>query len=196
MVFLREPLLDQQQVLRISLAQNIVLAWLGGSRIIEMKTVQILDELVINRPCIDATNIGFNIEWSQELKLHETLQEYVKASMIIDILHEENAIGVPDTAALPPDFYATIFDLSVGYDLKGIESESVTGFIQQIKHADLLVDQLRSQIPDEYTRYRDYPFRTDLVKTATLSTFHGCPKDEIERICRYLLGRDGSSYDH
>jgi putative selenate reductase len=173
------------------LAQNIVLAWLGGSRIIELKTIQILDELVINRPCIDATNIGFNIEWSQELKLHETLQEYVKASMIIDILREENAICVSEPAALPPDFYATIFDLSVGYDLRGIESESVTGFIQQIKDADHLVDQLRSQIPDQYARYRDYPFRTDLVKTATLSTFHGCPKDEIERICRYLLAEMG-----
>src|SRR5438046_1365566 len=34
------------------LAQNIVLAWLGGSRIIELKTVQILDELKIPRPCI------------------------------------------------------------------------------------------------------------------------------------------------
>ncbi len=173
------------------LAQNIVLAWLGGSRIIELKTVQILDELVINRPCIDATNIGFNIEWSQELKLHETLQEYVKASMIIDILREENAIGVPDIASLPPDFYATVFDLSVGYDLKGIESETVTGFIRQIKQTDHLVDQLRSQIPDEYAQYRDYPFRTDLVKTATLSTFHGCPKDEIERICRYLIAEMG-----
>ncbi len=173
------------------LAQNIVLAWLGGSRIIELKTIQILDELVIHRPCIDATNIGFNIEWSQELKLHETLQEYVKASMIIDILREENAIGIPDPASLPPDFYATIFDLSVGYDLKGIESEAVTGFIRQIKQAGHLVDQLRSQIPDEYGRYRHYPFRTDLAKTATLSTFHGCPKDEIERICRYLLAEMG-----
>jgi putative selenate reductase len=173
------------------LAQNIVLAWLGGSRIIELKTVQILDELVINRPCIDATNIGFNIEWSQELKLHETLQEYVKASMIIDILREENALSVTDPSALPPDFYATIFDLSVGYDLKGIQSASVTGFIQHIKHAEHLVDQLRSHIPEEYAVYRDYPFRSDLVKTATLSTFHGCPKDEIERICRYLLAEMG-----
>ena len=86
------------------LAQNIVLAWLGGSRIIELKTVQILDELVINRPCIDATNIGFNIEWSQELKLHETLQEYVKASMILDILREENALGIPDTELLPVSY--------------------------------------------------------------------------------------------
>jgi putative selenate reductase len=173
------------------LAQNIVLAWLGGSRIIEMKTVQILDELTINRPCIDATNIGFNIEWSQELKLRESLQEYVKASMIIDILREENALRIDDPTSLPPDFYATIFDLSVGYDLKGIQSEAVTSFIQQIKHADALVDQLRSQIPDEYALYRNYQFRTDLVKTATLSTFHGCPKDEIERICRYLLSEMG-----
>ena len=173
------------------LAQNLVLAWLGGSRIIEMKTIQILDELVINRPCIDATNIGFNIEWSQELKLHESLLEYVKGLMIIEILREENALGVPDPSALPPDFYATIFDLSIGYDLKGIQSEAVTGFIQQIKNAGALVDQLRSHIPAEYARYRDYPFRTDLVKTATLSTFHGCPKDEIERICRYLLAEMG-----
>ncbi len=169
------------------LAQNIVLAWLGGSRIIELKTVQILDELVINRPCIDATNIGFNIEWSQELKLHESLREYVKASMIIDILREENALAVPDITALPTDFYATIFDLSVGYDLKGIESEAITGFIAQLKQATQVVNELRLQIAGEYARYRDYSFRTALVKTATLSTFHGCPKDEIERICRYLL---------
>jgi len=26
-----------------------------------MKTIQILDELIINRPCIDATNIGIYI---------------------------------------------------------------------------------------------------------------------------------------
>src|SRR5689334_47551 len=49
------------------LAQNIVLAWLGGSRVIELKTVQILDQLKIPRPCIDAATIGFNAEWSQEL---------------------------------------------------------------------------------------------------------------------------------
>ncbi len=52
-----------------SLLQNIVLSWLAGSRIIELKTVQILDELKIPRPCIDATNVGYNVEWSQELKL-------------------------------------------------------------------------------------------------------------------------------
>ncbi len=173
------------------LAQNIVLAWLGGSRIIELKTVQVLDELTINRPCIDATNIGFNIEWSQELKLQQSLHEYAKASMIIDILRAENALGIAEDTVLPADFFATIYDLSVGYDLKGIQSDAVSSFIGQIKHAEKVIDQLRPQIPDEYARYRDYPFRADLVKTATLSTFHGCPKDEIERICRYLLSEMG-----
>lgn len=173
------------------LAQNIVLAWLGGSRIIELKTVQVLDELVINRPCIDATNIGFNIEWSQELKLQQSLHEYAKASMMIEILREENALGVADPAALPPGFYDIVYDLSVGYDLKGIETQAVSGFIQHAKHADREIDELRAEIPDEYARYRAHPFRTDLVKTATLSTFHGCPKAEIERICRYLLEEMG-----
>lgn len=44
------------------LAQNIVLGYLGGCRIFELKTVQIMDELVIPRPCIDARTVGFNVE--------------------------------------------------------------------------------------------------------------------------------------
>jgi putative selenate reductase len=62
------------------LAQNIVLAWLAGSRIIELKTVQVNDRLDIPRPCIHAPNIGFNVEWSQELRVQESLREYAKAA--------------------------------------------------------------------------------------------------------------------
>jgi len=40
------------------MAQNIALSWLGGSRILELKTVQINDQLVINCPCIDMTNVS------------------------------------------------------------------------------------------------------------------------------------------
>jgi putative selenate reductase len=46
------------------LAQNILLSWLGGSRVIELKTVQIKDDLRIPRPCIDAGTVGYNVEWS------------------------------------------------------------------------------------------------------------------------------------
>src|SRR5437773_10694282 len=68
------------------MAQNILLAWLAGSRILELKTVQINDRLTIPRPCIDATNVGYNVEWSQELRLEESLREYVKGSMLIDMV--------------------------------------------------------------------------------------------------------------
>jgi putative selenate reductase len=54
------------------LAQNIVLSWLAGGRVIELKTVQIKDRLTISRPCIDMQTIGFNIEWSQELTLEQS----------------------------------------------------------------------------------------------------------------------------
>jgi putative selenate reductase len=70
------------------LAQNIALSWLGGARIIELKTVQILDELKIPRPCIDVANVGYNVEWSQELKLEQSLREYVKAAMLLEILKQ------------------------------------------------------------------------------------------------------------
>ncbi|HKZ40693.1 MAG TPA: hypothetical protein VJ044_07000, partial [Candidatus Hodarchaeales archaeon] len=46
------------------LAQNIVLSWLAGSRILELKTVQIKDRLQLTRPCIDMATIGYNTEWS------------------------------------------------------------------------------------------------------------------------------------
>src|SRR5512134_2502511 len=98
------------------MAQNIVLAWLAGSRILELKTVQVNDRLTIPRPCIDATNVGYNVEWSQELRLEESLREYVAGSMLVDVLKAENVLGV-DRAAQD-----TLFDMSVGYDLAGIRS--------------------------------------------------------------------------
>ena len=101
------------------MAQNLVLAWLGGARIMELKTVQILDDLEIPRPCIDMRTVGYNAEWSQELKLEESLEEYVKGSMLIDMLVASGQIaGVRKTREV-------IFDLSVGYDLVGIRSKRV-----------------------------------------------------------------------
>lgn len=50
------------------LAHNLVLSWLGGGRFIELKTVQVDDELVMPRPCIYVPHIGYNGEWSQELR--------------------------------------------------------------------------------------------------------------------------------
>ncbi|MDF1663668.1 MAG: glutamate synthase, partial [Planctomycetota bacterium] len=67
------------------LIQNIILSWLAGGRVIELKTVQVDDRLEIPRPCIDARTLGYNIEWSQELRVEQSLREYVGAWMALRI---------------------------------------------------------------------------------------------------------------
>src|SRR5476649_87715 len=116
------------------LAQNIVLSWLAGGRVIELKTVQIKDDLVIPRPCIDMQTIGFNVEWSQELTLEQSLEEYVKASMLIDMLK---------VSGWAPAYGDTVFDMSVGYDLAGISSTRVRAFMSGLKDASAIVERLR-----------------------------------------------------
>src|SRR6266567_4598987 len=127
------------------LAQNIVLCWLGGARIIELKTVQILDELHVPRPCIDAANVGYNVEWSQELKREESLRESVKAAMLLEIL-KSSEVG----QATGPAHFDTVFDMSVGYNLEGIRSPRVRSWIQSMKNAAPLIEELRAELSAEY----------------------------------------------
>ncbi len=168
------------------LAQNIVLSWLGGARIIELKTVQVKDDLVIPRPCIDATNVGYNIEWSQELKVDQSLREYAKAWLLLRILREAGITRAPWQAA--PD---TLFDLSVGYDLGGIRSDKVTGFIRGMMDASDVLSSLRGELGGDLARFRDVEAPPRMSDCVTLSTFHGCPAGEIESICSYLLREVG-----
>jgi putative selenate reductase len=167
------------------MAQNIVLSWLAGGRIMELKTVQIMDELQIPRPCIDMQTVGYNVEWSQELKLEQSLEEYVKASMLIRILQESGKLAMPKGAG------DVIWDMSVGYDLAGIRSERVRAFMEGMKDASAVVERLRAQIPPDLAEFRDLDFATQLSHTLTLSTFHGCPPDEIESIIDFLLTEVG-----
>jgi putative selenate reductase len=167
------------------MAQNLVLAWVGGSRIIELKTVQVDDELRIPRPCIDMRTVGYNIEWSQELELEQSAEEYVKGAMLVAML--EATLG--DRVA--PGFGATIYDMSVGYDLEGIRGPTVRRFIETMMDASSLVARLRDEIPGAHAELRDLPFPSRLSDTLTLSTFHGCPPDEIERILEHLMREYG-----
>jgi putative selenate reductase len=164
------------------LAQNIVLSWLAGGSVIELKTVQIKDDLVIPRPCIDMQTIGFNVEWSQELTLEQSLEEYVKASMLIDMLK---------ASGWAPAYGDTVFDMSVGYDLAGIRSAPVRAFMAGLMDATAIVARLRKQIPGPLAHLRDTSFATRISDTVTLSTFHGCPPQEIEAIAAFLLQEVG-----
>lgn len=165
------------------MAQNIVLAWLGGSRLFELKTVQILDDLEIARPCIDMQTIGYNIEWSQELEVQQSLEEYVKAWMMLEILGRWE----PLTDHLGEDPGPHVFDLSVGYDLAGISDPKIAAFIHGMGDASEIIERLRPQIPEAFVEFRDLDFGTCVSDTVTLSTFHGCPPDEIEAITKHLI---------
>ncbi len=165
------------------LAENIVLAWLGGSRLFELKTVQILDDLEINRPCIDMQTIGYNIEWSQELTVSQSLTEYVKASMLLEMLRQWE----PLADFVGPDPGPHVFDMSVGYDLAGISSDKVAAFIRGMKDASVEIDRMRSELTGPWARFADHPFDPVISDTLTLSTFHGCPPEEIESITKHLI---------
>jgi len=165
------------------LAQNIVLAWLAGSRIIELKTVQINDSLDIPRPCIHVPNIGYNVEWSQELRVADSLAEYAKAAYLIEILKGTRGFGVfPSDAG-----FETVFDISVGYDLEGIRSGKVVGFIRSLQHSVGLFEELRGQLTGDLRGFGDIELPSGISDCVTLSTFHGCPADQIESIARFLL---------
>jgi len=166
------------------LAQNIVCAWLSGGRFIELKTVQIMDELEIPRPCIDMADEGYNVEWSQELKLEQSASEYIKAWALIHILHR--LLGFAGNAPL-----GTIFNMSVGYNLEGIKSPPMTRFMDRLVDASAEIAQIQAILKKQFPQFADIAIPTRLTNNVTLSTMHGCPPDEIERIARYLLQERG-----
>ncbi len=167
------------------LAQNIVLAWLAGGRIVELKTVQINDRLEIPRPCIHVPNVGYNVEWSQELRVEESLHEYAKACYLIEILKATRGFGLFPTDSDPG--FDVIYDISVGYDLEGIRSEKVTGFIRGLQNPKPIFETLRRELAGDLAEFRDLELPRSISDCVTLSTFHGCPADQIESIARYLI---------
>lgn len=168
------------------LAQNIVLSWLAGGRILELKTVQRDDQLRIPRPCIHVPNVGYNVEWSQELTVPESLREYAKAVFLIEILKQTRAFGTLDAAAGTAGG-ETIYDVSVGYDLEGIRSAKVTRFLEALRAPAPLFEELRRQLTGDLHAFRDLELPASISNCVTLSTFHGCPAGQVEAMARYLL---------
>lgn len=165
------------------LAQNILLSFLGGGRIIELKTIQILDQLDIPRPCIYAPNVGYNVEWSQELRLEDSYREYVIAWILIKFIEALELLEVPRG----DPFYHTVFDISVGYDLKGITSQPVCEWLENMKDASGAIQAMVDALPGEFAHLKKFPVEPQIANSATLSTFHGCPRDEIEAIVQHLI---------
>lgn len=162
------------------LAQNIISAWLCGARFIELKTVQIMDELTIPRPCIDMEDEGYNVEFSQELKLDQSAWEYIKAWALVHILRR--VLGFEGKAPI-----GTIFNMSVGYDLKGIQSPPMVHFMDRLQDASEEIAKIRKVLKEKFPKFADIEIPSKIVNSVTLSTMHGCPPGEIEKISRYLM---------
>lgn len=161
------------------LAQNIVASWLCGARVIELKTVQELDELEVSKPCIDMQDAGYNVEWSQELRIGQSAEEYIKAWVLIHALHRHLNFKGPHPGV--------VFNLSIGYDLAGIRGAKVQGFLQAMADAGERIAECRLELERFFPWIHDLAIPTKLSDQVTLSTMHGCPPDEIERIATYLL---------
>ncbi|MFQ5525216.1 MAG: FAD-dependent oxidoreductase [Thermoanaerobaculia bacterium] len=161
------------------MAQNIVVSWLCGSRFLELKTVQTLDELDINKPCIDVQDEGYNVEWSQELKIYESFDEYLRAWVLIHALHRK--------LGFPGDQPGMIFNMSVGYNLEGILEPNVQWYFEAMKDCSHYKQAYVDIVAEWCPEVREIEIPDVISDTITLSTMHGCPPDEIEKICTYLL---------
>ncbi len=172
------------------LAQNIIAAYLAGSRFMELKTVQKMDgeELrhCIPRPCISAEDEGYNVEWSTELTVPEAYDEYVKAWVALHALGAE--LGLSSGC----DF---VFNMSVGYDLEGIKTTKIDSYIEGMKDASAAPVFTSSLVwlRDNLAQFQHLTaagvdaISPQVANSVTLSTLHGCPPAEIERIAKYLL---------
>ncbi|MDO4328984.1 MAG: putative selenate reductase subunit YgfK [Lachnospiraceae bacterium] len=170
------------------LAQNIMAAYYAGSRFFELKTVQVIDgeDLPVSKPCIKADDECYNVEWSTELYVPQAFNEYVKAWFACQVMAKEFGLGAMDGFQ---------FNMSVGYDLAGIQTEKVDSFIEGMKDASgtAVFKECRQWLLDNLDRFEKLT-RVDVesispavCNSITLSTLHGCPPAEIERIATYLL---------
>ena len=187
------------------LSQNIVSAYLTGSRFFELKTVQILDQLEIDKPCIDAADEGYNVEWSTELRLDDSWREYARAWIALHALDEifrlKNGGGSSPNGAAEQHF---VFNMSIGYNLEGIMQPPMQEYLDRMTtdptDAEFTgwISVLATHLPrlaaafgvelaaDSVTRVQTAASRA-LCRSVTLSTMHGCPPEEIESICTYLV---------
>lgn len=162
------------------MAQNIVAAWLCGARYLELKTVQTLDRIGVSKPCIDMQDEGYNCEWSQELTLDESFDQYLDAWILIHVLH--HCLGYEGTVSS-----TTIFNMSVGYNLEGILKPNVQQFFARMADCSALKSEKIKSILAIYPAINDIAIPDCLSDNITLSTMHGCPPDEIEKIGLYLI---------
>ena len=168
------------------LAQNIIAAYFAGARFFEVKTVQKMDgadlAACVPRPCILAADEGYNQEWSTELTVAQAQDEYIKAWCALKVISKVYGLGDPD---------GFVFNMSVGYDLEGIKGRKVNSYIDNMMDASRTAQfkECKKVLAELFPAERDFIAHISprVSRSVTVSTLHGCPPQEIERIASYLL---------
>ncbi|MBQ2445322.1 MAG: putative selenate reductase subunit YgfK [Oscillospiraceae bacterium] len=168
------------------LAQNIIASYVAGARFFEVKTVQQMDgedlARCVPRPCILADDEGYNQEWSTELEVRQALDEYIKAWCALKVMAKVWGYGDPD---------GFVFNMSVGYDLAGIKGEKIDNYIESMKDATRapIFAECKAVLTELFPEEAEFiaGISPRVSRSVTLSTLHGCPPDEIERIASYLM---------
>ncbi len=168
------------------LAQNIIAAYFAGARFFEVKTVQKMDgadlAACVPRPCILANDEGYNQEWSTELTVPQAMDEYIKAWCALKVLSKVYGLGDPN---------GFVFNMSVGYDLEGIKGEKVDTYLNGMMDATktAIFGECKAVLKELFPQESDYidAISPCVSRSVTVSTLHGCPPDEIERIASYLI---------
>ena len=168
------------------LAQNIIASYAAGARFFELKTVQQMDgedlARCVPRPCILAEDEGYNQEWSTELTVEQARDEYIKAWCALKVLSGLWGLGDPE---------GFVFNMSVGYDLAGIRGPKVDGYLKAMTDASGTAQfaECKRVLKELFPGHESYidGISPHVSRSVTLSTLHGCPPDEIERIATYLI---------
>ena len=173
------------------MAQNLVLSWLAGARIMELKTVQVNDELKIS-PAV-----------------HRRGQRRLQHRVVAGAAGRRFARSVrargdadPHAAARAGACSASRLATWIRWPARAARRSTTCRSATTWPASD----RRRSSTSSRHDRrdaeassgcatrfrsgsrpLRDLDYPTQLSRSITLSTFHGCPADEIERICEFLL---------
>ena len=90
---------------------------------------------------------------------------------------------------------ASQFNISVGYDLAGIQSEKIDTFLNTMKNAadSEVFRSCRQYLLDNVDKFEKVTkedieaIEPEICNSVTISTLHGCPPQEIEKIAMYLI---------
>ncbi|MEI7884958.1 MAG: putative selenate reductase subunit YgfK, partial [Clostridia bacterium] len=128
----------------------------------------------------------YNTEWSSEYTVQGAYEEYLKAWFVLHILEREFDFAKERSF---------VFNMSVGYNLQGIKTPKIDGFIEGLKDAtrSAVFAEYKEQLKADKHLFKNIDdtyidsITPNVCTAITLSTMHGCPPVEIEAICSYLL---------